>query len=118
MGVIPEAVIAMLACSRIGAVHSVVNSDLSSYALAERINNLSCKHIITQDFVLRKGSRINLKSKIDSALQNETSVEKIIVYKRSNEELKTTSGKEIIWQNEIETVSQDCDASSAHGSPA
>ena len=110
MGVIPEAVIAMLACSRIGAVHSVVNSDLSSYALAERINNLSCKYIITQDFVLRKGSRINLKSKIDSALQNETSVEKIIVYKRSNEELKTTPGKEIIWQNEIETVPHDCDA--------
>jgi len=110
MGVIPEAVVAMLACSRIGAIHSVVYSDFSSYALSERINNLSCKCLITQDYVLKKGNQLNLKSKVDSALQNSTSIEKVVVFKRLKEEIKATSEKEIIWQNEIEKVSDDCEA--------
>jgi len=110
MGVIPEAVIAMLACSRIGAIHSVVYSDFSSNALAERINNISCKYLITQDYVLKKGNQVNLKSKVDSALQNSTSIEKVIVYKRSNAEVKAVSEKEIIWLNEIEKVPDVCEA--------
>ena len=110
MGVIPEAVIAMLACSRIGAIHSVVYSDFSSNALAERINNISCKYLVTQDYVLKKGNQVNLKNKVDSALQNSTSIEKVIVYKRSNAEVKAVSEKEIIWQNEIEKVSDVCEA--------
>jgi len=110
MGVIPEAVIAMLACSRIGAIHSVIYSDFSSQALAERINNLSCKYVITQDYVLKKGNQVNLKSKVDNALQNSTSVEKVIVYKRSGAEAKAVSEKEIIWQNEIDKVPDDCEA--------
>ena len=110
MGIIPEAVIAMLACSRIGAIHSVVYNELSSFALAERINHLFCKYLITQDYVLKKGNQINLKSKVDEALQNSTSVEKIIVYKRSVEEVKANSEKEIIWQNEVENISDDCEA--------
>ena len=110
MGVIPEAIIAMLACTRIGAVHSVVNSDLSSNALSERINNLSCRFLVTQDFVLKKGNQINLKSKVENALQNSTAVEKVVIFKRSREEEKVISEKEIIWQNEIEKVSDDCEA--------
>ncbi len=110
MGIIPEAVIAMLACSRIGAIHSVVYNELSSFALAERINHLSCKYLITQDYVLKKGNQINLKSKVDEALQNSTSVEKIIVYRRSAEEVKANSEREIIWQNEVENISDDCEA--------
>ncbi len=108
MGVIPEAVIAMLACSRIGAIHSVVYSDLSSHALAERIDNLSCKYLITQDYVLKKGNEVNLKSKVDSALQNSTSIERVVVFKRSKAE--AVSEKEIIWQNEIDKVSDNYDA--------
>jgi acetyl-CoA synthetase len=111
MGVIPEAVIAMLACSRIGAIHSVVYSDLSSTALTARINNLSCKYLITQDYVLRKGNQINLKSKVDIAIENTTSIEKVIVFNRAKEsETKTLQEKEIIWQNEIDKVSDDCEA--------
>jgi acetyl-CoA synthetase len=110
MGVIPEAIIAMLACSRIGAVHSVVNSDLSSYALSERISQLSCKFVITQDYVLKKGTQINLKSKVDNAVQNSNSVEKVVIFNRSKTETKTVSEKEVIWQNEIEKVSDDCEA--------
>jgi acetyl-CoA synthetase len=110
MGVIPEAVVAMLACSRIGAIHSVAYSDFSSNALTERIKKLSCKYLITQDYVLKKGNQVNLKSKVDSALQNSTSVEKVILFKRSNGETKSVSEKEIIWQSEIEKVTENCEA--------
>ncbi|MCW8804355.1 MAG: AMP-binding protein, partial [Ignavibacteriaceae bacterium] len=111
MGVIPEAVIAMLACSRIGAIHSVVYSDLSGTALTERINNLSCKYLITQDYVLRKGNQINLKSKVNIAIENTTSVEKVILFNRAKEsETKRLQEKEVIWQDEIDKVSDDCDA--------
>lgn len=111
MGVIPEAVIAMLACSRIGAIHSVVYSDLSGHALAERINNLSCKYLITQDYTLRKGNQVSLKGKINIAIENTTSIEKVIVFKRAKEsETKTQHEKEITWQSEIEKVSDNCEA--------
>ena len=111
MGVIPEAVIAMLSCSRIGAIHSVVYSDLSSFALAERIKSISCKYLITQDYVLRKGNQINLKSKVNIAIENTTSVEKVILFNRAKEsETKILQEKEIIWQNEIDKVSDNCDA--------
>jgi acetyl-CoA synthetase len=110
MAVIPEAVIAMLACSRIGAIHSVVYCDLSSRALAERIKNLSCKYLITQDYVIKKGNEVNLKSKVDNALQNSTSIERVVVYKRAKSETKSVHENEIIWQNEIEKVSEDCEA--------
>lgn len=111
MGVIPEAIIAMLACSRIGAVHCVVFSELSSFALSERINHLACKYLVTQDFVLKKGNQINLISKINIALKNSTTIEKVIVLKRSKEnETKISQEKEVIWQNEIDKVADDCEA--------
>ena len=107
MGVIPEAIIAMLACVRIGAVHSVINSELSGDSLSARINYLSCRYLITQDFVLRKGNQINLRTKVESAIKNSSTIEKIILYKRSKEELKLNE-KEIVWQDEIEKVSDGC----------
>ena len=110
MGVIPEAVIAMLACSRIGAIHTLVYSDLSSHVLTERINKLSCKYLVTQDYILKKGSEINLKSKVDAAVINSASIEKVIVFRRSKSETKTVHDKEIIWQSEIEKVPEHCEA--------
>ena len=94
MGVIPEAVIAMLACNRIGAIHSVVYSDLSSYALAERINNLSCKYLITQDYVLRKGNQISLKNKVNQAIENSSTIERVDIFNRAKDlETKITNEK-------------------------
>jgi acetyl-CoA synthetase len=111
MGVIPEAVIAMLACSRIGAIHSVVYSDLSSNALVERINSISCKYLITQDYILRKGFQVNLKSKLKLVLENSATIEKVVVFNRSREsELKPIHEKEIIWQNEVSKVPDECEA--------
>ncbi len=111
MGNIPEAVIAMLACSRIGAIHSVVYSELSSNALAQRINSLQCKFIITQDFVQKKGNKINLKNKVDVALENSSTTEKVILYLRSKEaEIKINPEIDIIWNDEIEKETEDCEA--------
>ena len=111
MGVIPETVIAMLACSRIGAIHSVVYSDLSSFALAERIKSINCKYIITQDYIVRKGFQVNLKTKVKLALENSSTVEKVIVFNRSKEsELKPIMENEISWQNELSKVQDECEA--------
>lgn len=111
MGVIPEAVIAMLACSRIGAVHSTVNCELSSSALAERINHLPCRFLITQDYLFKKGNQLDIKSKVDAAINNTNSIEKIIVYKRSkNQENKSLPEKELVWQNELDKISDSCEA--------
>lgn len=111
MGIIPEAVVAMLACARIGAIHSVVYGDLSSNALAERIKSISCKYLITQDYFIRKGFQINLKSKVKLASENSSTIEKVIVFNRSKEsELKPISEKELIWQNEVSKVPDECEA--------
>ncbi len=111
MGVIPEAVIAMLACSRIGAIHTTVYTDLSSNALAERINHLSCKFLITQDYVFKKGNQLDIKSKVDSALKSTNSIEKVILFRRSKEsDTKSFQEKEINWQNEIEKSPENCEA--------
>lgn len=93
MGVIPESIIAMLACSRIGAIHSVVNTDLSSIALSERINHLSCRLLITQDYVFKKGNQLDIRSKVDSALKNTNLIEKVILFRRLKVGNKTDSGK-------------------------
>lgn len=111
MGVIPEAVIAMLACNRIGAVHSVVYSELSSNSLSQRIKDLQCRFLITQDFVQKKGNQINLKSKVDPAIENSSSIEKVIVYLRSKDlAVKINPEREVIWQDEIEKIPDDCEA--------
>ncbi|MCH7515998.1 MAG: AMP-binding protein, partial [Bacteroidetes bacterium] len=85
MGVVPEAVIAMLACMRIGAIHSVVYNELSSTALSKRIKELECKIIITQDFLLRKGAYIPLKEKVDTAVEDNEDVKHVVVFNRSKE---------------------------------
>jgi acetyl-CoA synthetase len=111
MGVIPEAVIAMLACSRIGAIHSVVYSDLSSYALAERVKSISCKYIITQDYILRKGNEVSLKNKVSQAIENSSTIEKVIIFNRDKDQgPKTTNEKLLVWQDEIDKASDNCEA--------
>lgn len=111
MGIIPEAVISMLACSRIGAIHTIVYNDLSSNALSNRINNLACKFVLTQDFVLKKGNKVSLTNKVSTAIENSPSVEKIIVFKRETEsETGIPKEKEIIWQTEMDAASDKIDA--------
>jgi acetyl-CoA synthetase len=83
MGMCPELVIAMLACARIGAVHSVVFGGFAAQALVDRINDSQCKLVITQDGSYRRGSEVKLKAIVDEALEKCPCVENVIVHRRT-----------------------------------
>lgn len=111
MGMIPESVIAMLACARIGAIHSVVHSGMSPAALAKRISPLSPKLIITQDFILKNGSYIPLKENVDKALGENVSVQNVVVFNRYRQDsLKLIPNRDILWQNFVTIAPGDCEA--------
>ena len=111
MGIIPESVIAILACARIGAIHSVIYSGLSTAALSKRISDLNAKLIVTQDFILKNGNYIPIKENIDKALAENSSVNKIVVFNRYKQEnLKLNSERDILWQNFISLSAGDCEA--------
>lgn len=111
MGTIPEAIIAMLACTRIGAIHSVVQCELSSKALSERIITLKSRFIITQDYIHKKGNLIPVKSKVDKAIAGYSEIQKIIFLRRSNDfEIQINSQKDVLWQDEMDTAPEKIDA--------
>ncbi|MGQ9623847.1 MAG: acetate--CoA ligase [Candidatus Bathycorpusculaceae bacterium] len=97
---IPELPIAMLAAARIGAIHTVVFSGFSSMALADRINDTGAKVLITADGGYRRGKPIPLKEIVDQALEHTPSIEKVIMVKRTGQEIKMTEGRDL-WYHEI-----------------
>ena len=107
MPMIPEAAIAMLACARIGAVHSVVFAGFSSSALADRINDCKAKMVITSDGNYRGAKNIAVKSVVDEALEKTTSIEKVIVCKRTNAEVQMRLGRDLWWHEVLEGQSID-----------
>ena len=104
---IPELAIAMLACARIGAIHSIVFAGFSATALADRINDSACKVVITSDGAYRGTKSIPLKAIVDDALTNCPSVKNTIVYKRTGEEVKFVNGRDIWWDELIDGVGTD-----------
>ena len=96
---VPELPIAMLACARIGAVHSVVFSGFSAQALVDRANDAQSKIIITADGGVRKGKLVELKKVVDESLPSVPSVERVIVLKRAGNEIKI--GKKDLWWHEL-----------------
>lgn len=111
MGMVPEAIVAMLACLRLGAIHSVVYNELSYVTLKNRIENLECKIIITQDCVLKKGSVIPVKEKADKAIDGNDNVEHVIVYNRFKDtSIKMYPERDKLWQDVLTDVSIDCGA--------
>ena len=110
MPMIPELAIAMLACARIGAVHSIVFAGFSSSALASRINDSECKMLITANEVYRGTKPINLKEVCDEALVNTPSVKNVIVYRRTVEPTKMVEGRDKFWFDELQKVDTNCDA--------
>ena len=110
MGMVPELAIAMLACTRIGAVHSVVFGGFSSEALADRVNDAQAKVLITQDAGWRRGNVVPLKANADKALESTPSVEKVLVFKRMDSyEISMKDGRDFFWHEVVEAQSEKCD---------
>ncbi len=106
---IPELAYSMLACARIGAIHSVVFAGFSSNALSTRINDCECKLVITADGGYRGAKTIDLKGIVDEALTNTPSVERVLVVKRTNEEIDMKEGRDMWLQpliDEAQTTSK------------
>ena len=109
MQMIPELAIAMLACTRIGAVHSIVFGAFSPDALRNRINDSSCKVLITQDTGIRgKKQNIPMKSNADIALQNTPSIENVFVVKRTGEEISMQDKRDLWWDDCMDHANDIC----------
>ncbi|MDP3990975.1 MAG: acetate--CoA ligase [Candidatus Nealsonbacteria bacterium] len=106
---IPEAVISMLACCRIGAVHTVVFSAFSPSALRVRLQDTKAKVLITADGYFRRGQVINLKQNADEGIK-ETNIEKVIVVKRTGNEITWDNQKDLWWEELLQKQSQECQA--------
>ncbi|MEQ8925962.1 MAG: acetate--CoA ligase [Fulvivirga sp.] len=107
MPMVPEAAVAMLACARIGAIHSVVFAGFSSSALADRIEDCSAKMVLTSDGNFRGAKSIPVKEVVDEALEKSSSIEKVIVFKRTGEDVTMKEGRDIWWHDAIEGQSTD-----------
>ena len=110
MPMIPEAAFAMLACARIGAIHSIVFGGFSAEALKDRILDANAKVVITADGAFRKGKPYMLKPVVDKALENVDIVEKVIVVERNNEDVEWVSGRDISYNDLIVNQSDECPA--------
>ena len=108
MPMVPELTIAVLACARIGAVHSVVFAGFSSTALATRINDAQCKMLITADGAFRGPKTIPLKGIVDEALENCSSVESCIVFQRTFHNIDLKAKRDIWWHDFISGLSDQC----------
>jgi acetyl-CoA synthetase len=109
MPMTPEAAIAMLACARIGAVHSVVFGGFSSEAIKDRLNDSQAKLVITADGGYRRGAIVPLKKNVDEALKDNALVEKVIVYRRANNDISIKEGRDVWWHREMEYVDAHCE---------
>jgi acetyl-CoA synthetase len=109
MPMVPEAAVAMLACARIGAIHSVVFAGFSANSLADRINDCSAKMVLTSDGNFRGPKAIPVKELVDDALQHCRSIERVIVLNRTGIEVPMQPGRDIWWHeavNGVPTVNQ------------
>ena len=110
MPLIPELAISMLACARIGATHSVIFGGFSSAALIDRINDASCKLVVTADGGWRRGNEVKLKSAVDEALKETPSVKTCIVVRRTAVPVHMEAGRDYWWHELMETVDANCPA--------
>ncbi len=106
---VPELLVAMLACARVGAIHTVVFSGFSAVSLKDRVQDSGSKIIITADGGFRKGKIIKLKEIVDESASNVNSVEHVIILKRANNEINLNN-KDLFWSDLMEDSSEDCDA--------
>ncbi|SLJ88335.1 acetate--CoA ligase [Novosphingobium mathurense] len=105
---VPEAAVAMLACARIGAIHSIVFAGFSPDALAGRIIDCDSRIVLTSDEGLRGGKKVPLKANVDAALSHCTSVDTVIVLKHTGADVPMTEGRDIDWATGVSGQSSDC----------
>jgi acetyl-CoA synthetase len=110
MPMIPELAIAMLACARIGATHSVIFGGFSADAVADRNNDARARLVITADGGWRRGKVVPLKQNVDNALERSTTVEKVIVYNRCQQPIEMKAGRDLWWHELMAEASADCPA--------
>ena len=110
MPMVPELAVAVLACARIGAVHSVVFGGFSAKSIADRINDAACKVVVTADGAFRGNKQIQLKEVIDDALIGCATIEKVIVLTHTRTPVSMLKGRDCWWEDEIKLVDSNCPA--------
>ncbi len=110
MPMIPELAIAMLACARIGAVHSVIFGGFSAEAIADRNNDAGARAIVTADGGWRRGKILHLKQTVDEALLKSPAIRNCIVFRRTGDDVPMKSGRDIWWHDLVAGVSDVCPA--------
>jgi len=110
MPMVPELAIAMLACARIGAPHSIVFGGFSAEALRDRINDAEAKLVVTADGGYRKGAPFALKATVDAAIEQTPSIEKVIVVERTRQPVEMRPGRDLWWHDVMAGASTRCPA--------
>src|ERR1700761_6947292 len=109
MGMTPELAIALLACARIGAVHSVIFGGFAAHAIADRVNDSDCQVVVTQDLSYRRGGEVKLKHIVDEALEKCPGVRKVVVYQRAPDKtVPMKAGRDLWWHEEMARTQPDC----------
>ena len=105
MPMLPEAIVSMLACARLGIMHSVVFAGFSATALAARIEDAEAKLVITSDGQFRRGQAVSLKEAVDEACKGQESVEHVLVVRRTGIDTPWTEGRDLWWHDTVEPAS-------------
>ena len=112
MGMTPELAVALLACARIGAVHSVIFGGFAATAIADRVNDAGCVAVLTQDSSYRRGNQVMLKRTVDEAMHACRTVKHVVVLKRSGCEVEMQPGRDHWWHELIASADAECPAES------
>jgi acetyl-CoA synthetase len=107
MGMVPELPIAMLACARLGAPHTVVFGGFSAESLSDRLNDMECEVLVTQDEGWRAGKKVPLKRNADEALERSPGVKRVVVLQRTGDEVPFTAGRDAWWHELTENADDD-----------
>ena len=110
MGMTPELAIALLACARIGAIHSVIFGGFAANAIADRVNDSACVAILTQDTAFRRGNEIQLKRTVDEAMKGCPTVRHVVVYRRSGSPVHMEEGRDLWWHDLVANAPAECPA--------